>query len=70
MASLGPPHVRCTPMGRTCGEPDEIELTPHRGGIKRLATHFDVAVVEDADAASTGACEKREINLQQPRHLR
>ena len=21
------PHVRCTPMGRTCGEPNEIELT-------------------------------------------
>ena len=22
--SFGPPHVRCTPMGRTCGEPGEI----------------------------------------------
>ena len=21
------PHVRCTPVGRACGEPDEIELT-------------------------------------------
>ena len=29
------PHVRT--MGRTCGEPDKIELTPHWGGIKRLA---------------------------------
>ncbi len=27
MISSGSPHVRCTPMGRTCGEPDEIELT-------------------------------------------
>ena len=25
-------------MGRTCGEPDEIELTRHGGEIKRLAT--------------------------------
>ena len=24
---LGSPHVRCTPMVRACGEPDEIELT-------------------------------------------
>ena len=23
-------------MGRTCGEPDEIELTRHGGGIERL----------------------------------
>ena len=30
MISLGgqAPHVRRTPMGRTCGEPNEIELTP------------------------------------------
>ena len=28
MISSGSPHVRCTPMGRTCGGPDEIELTP------------------------------------------
>jgi len=28
LISSGSPHVRCTPMGRTCGEPDEIELTP------------------------------------------
>ena len=27
LISPGSPHVRCTPMGRTCGEPDEIELT-------------------------------------------
>ena len=26
LISLGSPHVR--PMGRTCGEPNEIELTP------------------------------------------
>ena len=26
LISSGSPHVR--PMGRTCGEPDEIELTP------------------------------------------
>ena len=26
--SLGAPHVRCTPVGRTCGEPNEIKLTP------------------------------------------
>ena len=28
LISSGSPHVRCTPMGRTCGEPDEIGLTP------------------------------------------
>ena len=27
MTSSGSPHVRCTPMGRTCGEPDESGLT-------------------------------------------
>ena len=26
LISLGSPHVR--PVGRTCGEPNEIELTP------------------------------------------
>ena len=28
LISSGSPHVRCTPMGRTCGGPDEIGLTP------------------------------------------
>ena len=28
LISSGPPHVRCTLMGRTCGEPGGIELTP------------------------------------------
>ena len=30
LISLGgqAPHVRCTPMGRTCGGPDDTELTP------------------------------------------
>ena len=27
LISSGSPHVRCTPTGRTCGEPDKIELT-------------------------------------------
>ena len=27
MISSSSPHVRCTPMGRTCGEPNEVELT-------------------------------------------
>ena len=27
--SSGSPHVRCTPMGRTCGKPDEIKKTTH-----------------------------------------
>ena len=27
--SSGSPHVRCTPMGRTCGEPDEIKKNTH-----------------------------------------
>ena len=27
LISSGSPHVRCTPMGWTRGEPDEIELT-------------------------------------------
>ena len=39
MISSGSPHVRCTPMGRTCGEPDEIGLTPMGVEIERLATH-------------------------------
>ena len=30
LISFGSPHVRCTPMGRTCGEPNEIELTAIR----------------------------------------
>ena len=36
LISSGSPHVR--PMGRTCGEPDEIGLTPHGGEIERLTT--------------------------------
>ena len=28
--SLARPHVRCTPMGRTCRRADGIELTPMR----------------------------------------
>ena len=36
LTSSGSPHVRCTPMGRTCGEPDEIELTPMCGGMAVL----------------------------------
>ena len=28
LISLGSPHVRCTSMGRTRGEPNEIELNP------------------------------------------
>ena len=27
--SVGSPHVRCTPMGRTCGEPNEIKKNTH-----------------------------------------
>ena len=27
--SSGSPHVRCNPMGRTCGEPDEIKKHTH-----------------------------------------
>ena len=30
-------HVRCTPVGRTGGEPGEIELTAIGGGIERRA---------------------------------
>ena len=42
--SPGSPHVRCTPTGRTCGEPDEIELT-HIGvklnGSRRVLVALD-----------------------------
>ena len=31
LISSGSPHVRCTPMGHTCGEPNEIELTAAYG---------------------------------------
>ena len=30
LISFGSPRVRCTPVGRTCGEPHEIELAPIR----------------------------------------
>ena len=38
MIPLGSPHV--LPMGvhRTCGEPNEVELTPNGGGIERPTT--------------------------------
>ena len=34
--SSGPPHVRCTPMGRTCGGPDEIKKNTHPKNITAL----------------------------------
>ena len=34
--SSGSPHVRCTPMGRTCGEPDEIKKNTHPKNITAL----------------------------------
>ena len=39
LISSGSPHVRCTPMGvhRACGEPDEIEIGRHGGGVEPLA---------------------------------
>ena len=36
--SLGSPHVRPTGVHYTRGEPNEIELTPHWGGIERPTT--------------------------------
>ena len=38
--SSGSPHVRCTPMGRTCGEPDEIKTHTHPKNITALTTLF------------------------------
>ena len=40
LISLGgqAPHVRCTPMGHTCGEPNEIELTPMGVGLNGSGT--------------------------------
>ena len=32
------------PHGAHCGGPDEMELTPHWGGIKLLATRTDVSM--------------------------
>ena len=40
-------------MGRTCGEPDEIELTRHGGEIKRLST---------GTAGGEGAAKARQVN--------
>ena len=37
LISFGSPHVR--PMERTCGEPDDIELTPIGGEIERRSRH-------------------------------
>ena len=34
--SSGPPHARRAPMGRTCGEPDEIKKTTHPEYITAL----------------------------------
>ena len=44
MISLGgqAPHVRCTPLGRTCGEPSEIELTDAHSSIELLFARYDL----------------------------
>ena len=39
--SFGSPHVRCTPMGRTCGEPGEIKKNTHPKNIT-APKHDDV----------------------------
>ena len=43
---------------RTCGEPTEIELTPHLGGIERLATRtsddVDVLLLPHGAAVEVG----------------
>ena len=43
LISLGSPHAR--PMGRTCGESDEIGCTPHGGGIERLGARTRLRVL-------------------------
>ena len=36
LISLGSPHVRPMKVHRTCGEPNDIELTPHRVELNGL----------------------------------
>ena len=38
------PHVRCTPMGRACGEPDEPELT-------RMGVELNTRILAGLDPA-------------------
>ena len=41
LISSGSPHGRCTPMGRTCGEPDEIKKNTHPEYVTALSREQD-----------------------------
>ena len=43
--SSGSPHVRCTPMGRTCGGPDETKKNAHPKYITALFGHQDTVTL-------------------------
>jgi hypothetical protein len=47
LISSGSPHVRCTPMGCTCGGPDGIGLIPHGGwGPNKSAMEHGARIME------------------------
>ena len=59
MISLGAPHVR--PMGHTCGEPNEIELTPigvELNGSRRVPLSNDLEPAPSTHATSTAYLER------------
>ena len=53
--SSGPPHVRCTPMGRTCGEPDETKKNTHLKDITALFREQAKCGARPARRATAGA---------------
>ena len=50
------PHVLRAHMGRTCGEPDEIELTPNGGEIERPGTRTFSACRKRFSKSSLDSC--------------
>ena len=64
LISSGSPHVRCTPVGRTCGEPDEIESTAmgvKLNGSRRVRDHVSPVAPLDRKVVlrPRGACSRK-----------
>ena len=55
LISSGSPHVRCTPMARTCGEPDEIELTAM--GVKLNGSRCRRSAPSISPLTGSGPCQ-------------
>ena len=60
------PHVLRAHMGRACGEPNEIELTPHWGEIERIATRtlFALHLLSRAAVQSCSGCRVQDEMVQ------